>query len=85
MYMMDDKKSVIVKADRSMTAADDPCTTKKLLSDSTKLGQYKFDLVSLISTTLSFNVNSILDNWVFLNNNLYVVAYGYSKSFGAGT
>jgi hypothetical protein len=31
MYMMDDKKSVIIKADRSITAADDLCKTKKHL------------------------------------------------------
>ena len=72
---MDNRKTLTVKADLDITANDDLCVAD-LFGLGHRLGQYQFDLTEEFRK-INFLVYSFPANpFVFLNNNLYVVAYG---------
>jgi hypothetical protein len=84
MYFMEDGDTLIIKADKTLPLGADMCTSKLLFTTNT-WGQYSVKLASAIATKYNFKVTSILDNWAFFNNEMYVVVYGRSNSFGPGT
>lgn len=66
MYLMDNKQTIVIKQDRSIGANADICV-EKFLDPTHVIGQYSFNLATLIDTNLNFKVNQFLDNWIFLN------------------
>jgi hypothetical protein len=82
-YIMDDKKTLVVKADRSLASGVDICD-QNLLDPTHSIGQYSVDLTTAISAK-NFKVRSYMDQFLFMNNEMYVVAYGYTSTFGTST
>lgn len=75
---------MIVKADRSLTAGVDICD-QNFLDPTHNIGQYSYDLATNIQTRFSFKVRTFMTTPVFLNNEMYVVAYGYQTTLGTST
>ena len=73
---MDNRKTLIVKADLDTTATDDMCVVD-LFGIGHRWVSYKIDDLTLELVKINFLVSSFPPNpFVFLNNELYVVAYG---------
>ena len=81
---MDDADTLIIKADKTLPLGTDICTNKFLFTTNT-WGQYSVKLATAIATRFNFKVSGILDNWLFFNNELYLVVNGRSNSFGTAT
>lgn len=72
---MDNRRTLTVKADLDLPPTADMCVAD-LFGLTNRVGQYQFDLANHFAT-LGFTVYSFMSNpFVFLNNQLYVVAYG---------
>ena len=73
MNLMDDGKTLNIKADLGFTSSKDPCETT--LFSSNNIGQYQYDLKTAVEALGgSFLLTKFLDNWVFLNNTLFIFA-----------
>ena len=73
MNLMDDGKTLNIKADLGFTSSMDPCETT--LFSSNNIGQYQYDLKTAVEALGgSFLLTKFLDNWVFLNNTLFIFA-----------
>lgn len=74
-YFMDNRRTLTIKADLDTSATDDMCVVD-FLGASHRWGQYQLDLAQEF-VKINFTVYSFAPNpFVFLNNELYVVAYG---------
>lgn len=83
-YLLDDQKTWVFKADRSLAVGADICDSN-FLDPTHTIGQYSVDLATLIQTKFSFKVRTFMPNPVFLNNEMYVIAYGYQTTLGVNT
>lgn len=72
MYLSDDMKYINVIADKNFPTNGDACATD-LFADSSKIAMFKIDISTI--TAISTTYVSVLNNFVFLNNNLYIVTY----------
>jgi hypothetical protein len=73
MYLMDDMKTIVIKQDKTLAVGADMCESNFLHPTNTKY-QQSVDIVTLIGTKLGYSVTSIIDNWLFFNDELYLVA-----------
>lgn len=55
------------------------------MQNKASISQFSFDIKAVIEAQLAFKVRDTLKNWVFLNGNMYLVAYGYQLDFGSNT
>ena len=74
---MDDKHTINFKVDTAFAKDEDPCKAN-LFSDSSKVIQFNFTLNTL--SGLSTLYSGVLENFVFLNESLFIVTYSYSSA-----
>lgn len=79
MYITDNRRDVFIKADLDAKATDDMCVFD-FLGTGHSWSQFPLDFFAIFENILGFRVRSLPPNpFVFLNNELYVVAYGWNR------
>ena len=74
---MDDQVSIAIKADLSYTYGPGIYTgmcEHDFFKIQSQIGQYRVDMKSLVESQLQFKVSKILQNIIFLNGHMYMVA-----------
>jgi len=74
---MDDKFKINFKVDNAFAKDGDPCKAN-LFSDPNKIIQFDFSVKTL--SGLSTLYYGILENFVFLNESMFIVTYNYRSA-----